>query len=192
VSEYLEELKTKINKENKNWKLQIIENFLGGVALACTILIVFFLFNDYVPSEWFIRNSFLIGLLFFFMSTFIRFFKDEFYSIPTLAFQLGRLSQAPKISALQTEIDKLKSNVSAVKVEKITEIDRTKAVALKMITMYYSGKKVSREACKKEGILEQEWESARELMYAAGVINEAKNKFIPAQFSEAKKKLMAI
>jgi hypothetical protein len=110
------------------------------------------------------------------LMTILRFFSDDL-GIVVAAYKAGQRSMLPRISALEENLhamqDVLQGTQQRTSAEaRLAEVmSRASTDAERLIRLHFEGDKIDRKSMTERGMGQRDWERARRLLQAAGVLN---------------------
>jgi hypothetical protein len=157
----------------------LVQHLLGGIA-AMLLAFVFCLGHRAThDTNWQTLSMlwwcFLGGLVVTCLMTIIRFFGDA-VGIVTAAYLAGQRSMSDCASEQEEghpavqKIRQQNRGQPSAEIRAMEMFARARDNAEQLIFLYFSGKKVDRKSMTGRGMGQRDWERARRLMYAAGVI----------------------
>lgn len=160
----------------------ITQNLLGGAAVTGLSLIAYIARSEWYALFWTIGDAILwcvlAGATVTCIMTVLRFFGDDLGLI-VRAYRAGQKSMIPRISALEVQLSQATDAVASTGTAKTSEqqkaletLNRARDQAERIIRLHFEGEKVDRKSMASRGIGQRDWERARRLLIASGVLSD--------------------
>lgn len=161
----------------------LLQNVLGGLAIlgmSAILAVAAVRFQGAEPDlPSILAWSGLLGGFVTCGVTVVRFFGDD-VGLVQLAYRRGRESAQARIYALELELEEASSRLahilrktgSAPPAKALQQWQRTHAAAQMLIRWHFEGLPLDRRSCEQRAMSQGEWRRARQLLIAAGVLDE--------------------
>jgi hypothetical protein len=178
--------------EPQTWTSDVLvpltQNLCGGLAVGGLGFIAFVAVHEWRTIPWKSADVLLWCLLaggaVTCAMTILRFFSDDL-GITVQAYHAGQRSMLPRISALETQLQAAqealagKHQHTSAEARLLEVMSRARTDAERLIRLYFEGDKIDRLSMAGRGMGQRDWERARRLLQAAGVI-DGSGRFIVA------------
>lgn len=160
--------------------IPLTTNGLSGLAVGGAVAIVWYWAAQGQPPTWTLAVCASVGGLWAIGWTIVRYNGDEL-GLFAAAYRAGRRSRDSQINALMLEIETLRDSITAGQGSPASSGERRIAVAnatlrngrsLLRIIYDHGAAQASRNEMAQRGMGQRDWERARRLCMAAGVIDE--------------------
>lgn len=161
--------------------IPLTTNLISGIAVGAGVAIVWFLAagDARLPANWWIPVG-AVGALWAIGWTIVRYNGDEI-GLFAAAYRAGRRSRDSQVNALMLEIETLRDSIDAGQGSPTSSSERRIATAnatlrnarsLLRVVYDHGAAQASRAEMAQRGMGQRDWERARRLCMAAGVIDE--------------------
>jgi hypothetical protein len=170
--------------EPQTWTSDVLvpltQNLCGGIAVGVLGFIGFLARSQWRQILWSADDALfwcsLAGGAVSCLVTILRFFGDDL-GVIAAAYNAGRRSMLPRISALEEHLqaaqDVLQDRQQPTSAEArlLETMGRAKTDAERLIRLHFAGDKIDRNSMSQRGMGQRDWERARRLLQAAGVLH---------------------